>query len=152
RLDDVAAAASGVRLTRYKMSAFVVSAFFAGVAGGLWAHLVGVIAPSVFSYDLTFRVIVMLIIGGLGSITGSVVGALGLFMLPEAFTYLEGAGTHGLSQLLLAVVLVLVMIFRPNGLLGRRELSLALGRDGAGPGGRLGARTTGADRPNPDDA
>src|SRR5690606_3360058 len=65
RLDDVAAAASGVRLTRYKMSAFVVSAFFAGVAGGLWAHLVGVIAPSVFSYDLTFRVIVMLIIGGL---------------------------------------------------------------------------------------
>jgi len=152
RLDDVAAAASGVRLTRYKMSAFVVSAFFAGVAGGLWAHLVGVIAPSVFSYDLTFRVIVMLIIGGLGSITGSVVGALGLFLLPEAFTYLEGAGTHGLSQLLLAVVLVLVMIFRPNGLLGRRELSLARARDGAGPGGRLGARTTGADRPNPDDA
>lgn len=136
RLDDVAAAASGVRLTRYKLAAFVVSAFFAGVAGGLWAHLVGVIAPSVFSYDLTFRVIVMLIIGGLGSITGSIVGAVGLFLLPEALTYLEGEGTFGLSQLLLAVLLVLVMIFRPNGLLGKRELGFRPRRP---------ARTEGAD-------
>lgn len=124
RQDDVAAAAVGVRLTRYRMAAFVVSAFFAGAAGGLWAHLVGVIAPSVFSYDLTFRIIVMLIIGGLGSITGSVLGAILLFLLPEALTYLEGEGTFGLSQLLLSVILVLVMIFRPNGLLGKRELGL----------------------------
>jgi len=142
RLDDVAAAASGVRLIRYRMSAFVVSAFFAGVAGGLWAHLVGVIAPSVFSYDLTFRVIVMLIIGGLGSITGSVVGAVGLFLLPEALTYLEGDGTFGLSQLLLAVVLVLVMIFRPNGLLGKRELSF-------GPRGSAVLASRGTEKADP---
>lgn len=123
RQDDVAAGAVGVRLTRYRLMSFAVSAFFAGVAGGLWAHLVGVIAPSIFSYDLTFRIIVMLIIGGLGSITGSVVGAIVLFLLPEALTYLEGASTFGLSQLLLAVLLILVMIFRPNGLLGTAELS-----------------------------
>lgn len=135
RQDDVAAAAVGVRLTVYRMSAFILSAFFAGIAGGLWAHLVGVIAPSVFSYDLTFRIIVMLIIGGLGSITGSVIGAVGLFLLPEALTYLEGEGTFGLSQLLLAVILVLVMIFRPNGLLGKRELALGSARP-RGSGGR----------------
>ena len=65
----------------------------------------------------------MLIIGGLGSVTGSVVGAVALFLLPEALTYLESADTFGLSQLLLAVLLIVVMIFRPNGLLGTTELS-----------------------------
>lgn len=124
RQDDIAAGAVGVRLTRYRLMTFAVSAFFAGIAGGLWAHLVGVIAPSVFSYGLTFRIIVMLIIGGLGSITGSIIGAVGLFLLPEALTYLEGENTFGMSQLLLSVLLVLVMIFRPNGLLGKSELSL----------------------------
>lgn len=123
RQDDVAAAAAGVRLTRYRLATFAAAAFFAGVAGGLWAHLVGVIAPNIFSFDLTFRIIVMLIVGGLGSVTGSVVGAIILFLLPEALTYLEGAGTFGVSQLGLSVLLVLVMIFRPNGLLGRTELS-----------------------------
>lgn len=124
RQDDVAAAAVGVRLTRYRLMSFAASAFFAGVAGGLWAHLVGVIAPSVFSYDLTFRIIVMLIIGGLGSVTGSVVGAVGLSLLPEALTYLETATTFGLSQLLLSVLLVLVIIYRPEGLFGKAELRL----------------------------
>jgi len=132
RQDDVAAGAVGVRLTRYRLMSFAVSAFFAGVAGGLWAHLVGVIAPSIFSYDLTFRIIVMLIVGGLGSVTGSVVGAILLFLLPEALTYLESAETFGLSQLLLAVLLVLVMIFRPNGLLGTAELSIGRRRQEAG--------------------
>ena len=122
--DDIAAGAVGVRLTRYRLASFVVSAFFAGVAGGLWAHLVGVIAPSLFSYDLTFRIIVMLIIGGLGSVTGSVLGAVGLFLLPEALTYLESTESFGVSQLVLSVLLVLVMIFRPKGLLGTAELSL----------------------------
>lgn len=130
RQDDIAAGAVGVRLTRYRLMSFAVSAFFAGVAGGMWAHLVGVIAPSIFSYDLTFRIIVMLIIGGLGSVTGSVVGAIALFLLPEALTYLESADTFGLSQLLLAVLLILVMIFRPNGLLGTAELSFSGQRKG----------------------
>lgn len=124
RQDDIAASAVGVRLVRYKLFSFGLSAFFAGVAGGLWAHLVSVITPSVFSYDLTFQIIVMLIIGGLGSVTGSVVGAILLFLLPEALTYLETVGTFGLSQILMAVLLVLVMIYRPNGLLGRAELPL----------------------------
>lgn len=131
RQDDVAAAAVGVKLLRYRLASFAVSALFAGVAGGLWAHLVGVIAPGVFSYELTFRIIVMLIIGGLGSITGSVVAAVGLFLLPEALTYLEDSSRFGLSQLVLSVLLVLVMIFRPNGLLGKSELSL--GRPGRRP-------------------
>jgi branched-chain amino acid transport system permease protein len=124
RQDEVAASALGVRLIRYRLVSFAVSAFFAGIAGGMWAHLVGVIAPGVFAYEMTFRIIVMLIIGGLGSLTGSVIGAVGLFLLPEALTYLETVNTFGISQLLLSVLLVLVMIFRPDGLLGKRELSL----------------------------
>ena len=125
RQDDVAAESLGVPTSRYRLLAFTLSAGMAGIIGGLWGHLVGVISPHVFSYGITFQVVAMLVVGGLGSITGSVVGAATLFLLPEGLRFLEREGLFGLSQLLVAILLILVMIFRPQGLLGSYEFSLA---------------------------
>lgn len=124
RLDDIAAGSLGINTVGYRLFVFVLSAAMAGVIGGLWAHLVRVISPHAFSYSLTFQIVAMLVIGGLGSVSGSVAGATLLFLLPEALRYIERQGTFGLSQLLVALLLILVMIFRPQGLLGRKELSL----------------------------
>lgn len=121
RLDDVAAASLGIRTVRYRLFAFVLSAAMAGLIGGLWAHLVRVISPHSFSYAITFQVVAMLIVGGVGSISGSVLGATALFLIPEALRYVERQGTFGLSQILVAVLLILIVIFRPQGLLGRNQ-------------------------------
>jgi branched-chain amino acid transport system permease protein len=124
RQDDIAAEATGIPTAKYRLLSFVVSAALAAVVGGLWAHLVRVIQPNVFSYNITFLVVAMLVIGGLGSISGSVLGASILFIIPEALRFLETGRLFGLSQLILAVLLIVVMIFRPQGLLGRGEISL----------------------------
>ncbi|MCA9836505.1 MAG: branched-chain amino acid ABC transporter permease [Trueperaceae bacterium] len=121
RLDDIAAASLGIRTVRYRLFAFVLSAAMAGVIGGLWAHLVRVISPHVFSYGITFQVVAMLVVGGLGSVSGSVLGASLLFLIPEALRYVERQGSFGLSQILVAVLLILIVIFRPQGLLGRNQ-------------------------------
>jgi branched-chain amino acid transport system permease protein len=123
RQDDVAAEAMGIATAKYRLLAFVLSAAMAGIVGGLWAHLVRVISPHVFSYNITFLVVAMLVIGGLGSISGSILGAAILFLLPEGLRFLETGRLFGLSQLVVALVLILVMIFRPQGLFGRREVS-----------------------------
>jgi branched-chain amino acid transport system permease protein len=122
RQDDVAAEATGIPTAKYRLLAFTLSAAMAGLVGGLWAHLVRLIQPNVFSYDITFLVVAMLVIGGLGSISGSVVGAAILFIIPEALRFLESGRLFGLSQLIVGLMLILVMIFRPQGLFGRKEI------------------------------
>jgi branched-chain amino acid transport system permease protein len=123
RQDDVAAEAMGIPTAKYRLLAFVLSAAMAGVVGGLWAHLVRVISPHVFSYNITFLVVAMLVIGGLGSISGSVLGAAILFLIPEGLRFLESGRLFGISQLIVAVMLILIMIFRPQGIFGRKEIS-----------------------------
>jgi branched-chain amino acid transport system permease protein len=124
RQDDVAAEATGIPTAKYRLLAFVLSAAMAGVVGGLWAHLVRVISPHVFSYNITFLVVAMLVVGGLGSISGSVAGAAILFLIPEGLRFLESGRLFGLSQLIVAVMLILIMIFRPQGIFGRKEVYL----------------------------
>lgn len=124
REDELAAAARGVRVFRTRLLAFVVSAFFAGAAGSLWAHQVTAITPSSFSFLITFNVIVMLIVGGTSSVPGAVTGAVLMTLVPEALRRLEtalavgGTPLYGLSQIVVAVAVTLIMIFRPQGLLG----------------------------------
>jgi len=120
REDEIAAEAAGINTTRYKMIAFVMAAFFAGLAGGLYAHYIGVIAPAKFDFNYSVEMLVMVVLGGMGSITGSVVAAVVLTILPEA---LRSFADY--RMLLYAVVLILMMLFRPGGLLGRAELSIA---------------------------
>jgi branched-chain amino acid transport system permease protein len=130
REDWLAAQARGVTVFSTRLFAFVVSAFFAGAAGALWAHLITAITPSSFSFGITFAVVVMLVVGGMGSITGSIVGAILLTLLPELLRQVEtalasgGVPLYGLSQIVIAVLAALVMLFRRQGLLGGRELYL----------------------------
>ena len=83
RDDEIAAEAVGVNTTRYKVSAFVVGAFFAGVAGGLYAHTQAFISPDTFDFVKSMEVVAMVVLGGLGSIGGAILAAAGLTLLPE---------------------------------------------------------------------
>jgi branched-chain amino acid transport system permease protein len=131
REDEIAAEAMGVNTTGYKVRAFVVSAFFAGVAGALFGHLV-LFNPGSFDFVKSMEVVVMIVAGGLGSTTGAVVAAVILTLLPEAlrslFTQL-GHGDTGMAQRvdqirmpIYGMLLVVLMLVRPQGLFGSREL------------------------------
>lgn len=127
REDLVAAQSVGIDIMRTRLLAFSISAFFTAVAGGLWAHHITAFSPQAFYFDITFRVIVMLVVGGIGSIPGSVLGAVVLTVLSELLRKVEQGGgflgvslppLYGLSQILLSAGFVLLMVFRPGGILG----------------------------------
>lgn len=130
REDELAAACRGVRVFRTRLLAFTVGAFFAGAAGSLWAHQITAITPSSFSFLITFNVVVMLVVGGMGSISGSVLGAVLMTLVPEGLRRVEtllaagGNPLYGLSQIVVAVVVTLIMIYRRQGLLGGTEIRL----------------------------
>ena len=119
REDEIAAEAMGVNTTYYKLFAFVLAAFIAGVAGGLYAHHIGMIDPSKFDFNRSVEILIMVVLGGMGSISGSVISATVLTILPEV---LRGFADY--RMLLYSVILICVMLFRPSGLLGRYEISL----------------------------
>ena len=132
REDEVAAEAMGVNTTGYKVRSFVISAFFAGVAGGLFAHFVPIINPGSFTFVKSIEVVVMVVAGGLGSTTGAILAAIVLTLLPEAmrtaFIALSG-GQASLAQKvdqirmpIYGILLVLLMLLRPQGLFGNREI------------------------------
>jgi branched-chain amino acid transport system permease protein len=131
----IASRGIGVNVLRTRLLAFVVSAFLTGVAGALLAHQIGTIAPTTFYFGTTFTVVIMVVLGGMGSISGAVVGAIIMTLTPELLRPIEAGGTigpiqysglYGLSNIILAVGFILIMIFRPQGLFGERELGLAL--------------------------
>lgn len=131
REDEVAAEAMGVNTTGYKVRAFVVSAFFAGVAGGLFAHVFGGISPPQFDFTRSMEIVVMIVLGGLGSTTGAIVAAVFLTLLPEgmrsAFTYMGAAGSLAqkvdqIRKPVYGLLLVALMLLRPQGLFGTREI------------------------------
>jgi branched-chain amino acid transport system permease protein len=125
RDDRVAAQAVGIRVMEPRLLAFVVGAFFSAVAGSLYAHFITSFSPTVFYFDLTFRVITMLVIGGMGSVSGSVLGAIAIVGLTEALRRVEDATLlYGLSQIVLAVIFIVVITVRREGLLGQREVPL----------------------------
>ena len=136
REDDLAAEVMGINLTKHKLIAFCMGAFFAGIGGALWGHLITVVTPSSFSFDRTFNLVVMSVIGGMTSITGGIVGAGIMTIVPEFLrSQLETGLTiggmyipplYGLSQIVLAIALIIILIFRPKGIVGRREFSWSL--------------------------
>ena len=100
-------------------SPFVLAAFFAGIAGGLYAHHIGVLDPSKFDFNYSVEILIMVVLGGMGSITGSVVAAIVLTLLPEL---LRGFSEY--RMLIYSIILICVMLFKPSGLLGQHEFSL----------------------------
>jgi branched-chain amino acid transport system permease protein len=133
RDNEIAALSLGVSVMRSRLLAFCMSAFLTGVAGSLWAHFISSFSPKSFSFTQAFSIITMLVIGGLGSVSGSVIGVLLITVLSELLRNAErgfelGAlhvpPIYGASQILMAVLFVLVIVFRPAGLMGGREVDV----------------------------
>lgn len=114
REDEIAARLSGINTTRYKVLAFAVSAFFAGIAGGLYAHVIRVAGPSTLEFTLSFNALLYTIFGGIGTIYGPIVGTYILHPL----TYLLGMGQMGqeIRMIVWALVMVLALLFMPEGI------------------------------------
>jgi len=113
RDDEIAAESMGINTTKYKVIAFVIGAFFAGMAGGLYAHLITFIAPEGFNFLKSVDVVVMVILGGMGSTPGVVAAAILLTLLNELLRDFEQY-----RMIVFALLLILLMILRPQGLLG----------------------------------
>lgn len=119
RENAIAAESTGISVTYYKIFAFTIAAFFAGIAGGLYAHQYGRISAAVFDFNRSIEYLVMVVLGGMGSITGSIISAGILTLLPEV---LREFADYRL--LLYSLLLIIMMLFRPKGLLGTAEFSL----------------------------
>ena len=122
REDEIAAAALGVDTTRQKVRAFVASAAGAGVAGSLFAHTYGFLHPGSFGFAKSVEIVVMVVLGGMGSMSGAVLAAVVLTLLPEALRPLKELTHVDLRMVIYSLALVLLMLYRPQGLLGRQEL------------------------------
>ena len=124
REDQIAAEAMGVNTTRYKVKAFIVGSFLAGVAGGLFAHYMMYLNPTMFMFVKSFEVVAMVVLGGLGSISGSVIAAIILTFLPEGLRAAKGVlhMSKDPRMVIYSIMLIVLMLTRPQGLLGRREL------------------------------
>ena len=119
REDYIAAEAAGINVTFYKVLTFAVSSFFAGIGGGVYAHYMTAMIPTNFDFNYSAELLSEVIIGGTGSLTGSIIGAAFLSALPELMRQFSKY-----RMLAYSVVLVLVMLFRPGGIFGRWEFSL----------------------------
>ena len=118
RENEIAAEAMGIDTTKYKVLAFTIGAAFAGVAGALFAHYFYIAHPASFTFMMSFNYLTMVVMGGLGSITGSVAGAVILTFVSAAL-----ASWPEWRMIVYSLVLILLMIYRPQGLFGNVELT-----------------------------
>ena len=116
REDEIAAQAVGINITRYKVRAFILSAFFAGVAGALYAMQIGSINAGDLGFVRSFEIVIMVVLGGLGSVSGAVLAAIILTILPEQLRFVQDY-----RMIVYALLLIIMMIVRPKGLFGVRE-------------------------------
>jgi branched-chain amino acid transport system permease protein len=121
REDEMAAEAMGVNTTGYKTLAFVMGCFYAGLAGGLYAHLYVFLHPSNFDFLKSFDPLLIVVLGGLGSISGTLLAALGWTFLLEGLRVLLPAEILDWRMVIYPVLLIIVMLLRPEGLFGRKE-------------------------------
>ena len=119
RDDEIASEASGVNTTYYKTLAFVISAVFAGIAGGIYAHHLGILGAKQFDFNYSINILTMVVLGGMGSFTGSILSAIVLTVVPEILREFSEY-----RMILYSLLLILTMIFRPTGLLGRKEFQI----------------------------
>ncbi|MDR2891791.1 MAG: branched-chain amino acid ABC transporter permease [Deltaproteobacteria bacterium] len=132
RDDEIAARTMGVNAFFYKVLSFCVGGFFAGVGGALTATLISTIDPKMFNFMLTFNILMIVVAGGLGSITGSILGSVVITIMLEWLRIVEDpfsigdfevAGIPGMRMVIFSLMLLLIIIFRRSGLLGMREFS-----------------------------
>ena len=118
RENEIAAEAMGVNTTKYKVMAFTIGAAFAGIAGGLFAHQFYLISPNSFTFLASFNYLIMVVLGGMGSITGSIAGAFVVTFLSAALASFPEA-----RMIIYAIALILLMFYRPQGLFGYMEVT-----------------------------
>ncbi len=124
REDEIAAEAMGVNTTKLKVRAFVISSFFAGVAGAIFAHSAHYLNPSTFTFTKSVDAIIMVVLGGMGSLTGSVIAAIVVTIVPEFVLRPLQEYTHvDLRMVIYSLALILFMIMRPQGIFGSREVT-----------------------------
>lgn len=123
REDEIAAQAMGINTTSIKVKAFVISSFFAGISGAIFAHAAHYLNPSTFQFTKSVDAIIMVVLGGMGSLTGSVVAAAIVTVLPEFILRpLQDITGVDLRMVIYSFALILFMISRPKGIFGTREL------------------------------
>ena len=132
RDDEVAAKAMGINTFRTKTISFVVGAFFAGVGGALMGSLITTIDPKMFNFQLTFNILMFVVVGGLGSITGSLIGTVVITVLLEWLRFVEDsitigswefAGIPGMRMLIFSLLLLFIILYRREGIIGGYEFS-----------------------------
>jgi branched-chain amino acid transport system permease protein len=119
RDDEIAAEAMGVDTTRFKVMSFVISSMFGGIAGALFGHFTMYLHPNTFTFIKSFEIIIMIVIGGLGSVEGSILGAILITVILEVF---REFGPYRL--VIFSITLILIMIYRPQGIMGSKALFL----------------------------
>jgi branched-chain amino acid transport system permease protein len=118
RENEIAADAMGINTTYYKVVAFALGSFFAGIAGGLYSHNFYIIQPTNFGFLKSFDILIYVVLGGLGSLSGSVIAAI---LLTIISTFLQDYPET--RMIIYSLVLVIVMLYRPQGLMGTREIT-----------------------------
>jgi len=123
REDEVASQALGKDTIKYKLLVFIIGAFFAGIAGSLYAHYITFIDPSSFTVTESIAILLMVIFGGMGSISGSIVGAVILVAFPEVLRFLGMPSSIAapMRQMIYGLLLITLMIKRPQGIMGRYQ-------------------------------
>jgi branched-chain amino acid transport system permease protein len=124
REDELASEAMGINTTRYKVIAFVISSAFAGVAGVLFGHFRQFLHTNDFQFIRSIEIIIMVVLGGMGSITGSVLGAIVITVLPELLRKLPG-DLYGYRLVIYSALLILIMLTRPQGVMGVKEFGVS---------------------------
>jgi branched-chain amino acid transport system permease protein len=132
REDEIAAEAMGVNLFKHKVLSFAIGAFFAGIGGGLLGNLLGTIDPLMFKFSLTFNILLIIVLGGMGSITGTVISAFVVTISQEVLRFLDESmnfgvftikGVPGLRMVVFSALLMIVILFFRKGLMGTNEFS-----------------------------
>jgi branched-chain amino acid transport system permease protein len=122
RDDETATLAMGLSTTKIKVRAFVFSSFLAGIAGALFAHNYAYLNPSTFNFNYSFQIVAMVVLGGMGSLSGSALAAIVLTGLLEALRPLQELTGTDFRMVIYALVLIVLMLTRPTGMFGHREV------------------------------
>lgn len=122
RDDELAAEAMGINTTQAKVRAFALSSFFAGIAGSIFAHYVAYLNPASFTFNRSVDAVIIVVLGGMGSLSGSLFAATLITIIPELLRPLQEVTGVDLRMVIYALLLILMMILRPQGLMGSKEI------------------------------
>lgn len=132
REDEIAAESMGIGLFKHKILSFMIGAFFAGIGGGLLGNLLGTIDPNMFKFSLTFNILLIIVLGGMGSVTGTIISSFVITIAGEVLRFLDESmdlgfivipGVAGLRMVVFSGLLMIVVLFFSNGLMGTKEFS-----------------------------